>query len=158
MGPGGMTVGYTTYMVGTLLGLLSLGHVSDHLGHARTLRVATVLALAGLPISGIAPVLPVLAIGRFAIGLATGIASTSTSAGLVAVSPPERMRYASSVGALMTIIGVGLGPLAGGLAVSVRVPLPHVLTHGRHITERRRQEGHIGSWQTVLRERGSPDG
>jgi MFS family permease len=130
MGPGGVTVAYTTYMVGTLLALLFLGHLSEHVGYIRTLLIATALALAGLVVSGLAPNLLLLSVGRFAIGLAAGIASTSATAGLVAVSPPDRMTHASSIGALMTILGLGLGPLAGGfIAQTLAFPLqlPYVV-------------------------------
>ncbi|WP_321960576.1 MFS transporter [Paraburkholderia sp. J7] len=124
IGPSGVTVAYTMYMAGTLLALLFLGHLSDHIGHIRTLRVATILALAGLLVSAFAPDLAILSIGRFMIGVAAGIASTSATAGLVAVTPPERMTFASSIGALMTIIGLGAGPLAGGfIAQSLPFPL-----------------------------------
>jgi MFS family permease len=129
IGPGGITVAYTTYMVGTLLALLFLGHLSEHIGYIRALRTATVLALVGLVISGVAPNLSILSIGRFAIGLAAGIASTSATAGLVAVSPPERMTHASSIGALMTILGLGVGPLAGG-AIAQAFAFPLQLPYG----------------------------
>ncbi len=129
IGPSGITIAYTTYMAGTLLALLFLGHLSDHIGHIRTLRVATILALAGLAVSGFAPNLLVLSIGRFTIGVAAGIASTSATSGLVSVSPPDRMTHASSIGSLMTIVGLGLGPLAGGVIAQI-LPLPLQLPYG----------------------------
>ncbi|MGU7774278.1 MFS transporter [Burkholderia sp. MR1-5-21] len=129
IGPSGITIAYTTYMAGTLLALLFLGHLSDHIGHIRTLRAATMLALAGLVVSGFAPNLLVLSIGRFTIGLAAGIAATSATSGLVAVSPPDRMTHASSIGSLMTIAGLGLGPLAGGFIAQI-LPFPLQLPYG----------------------------
>ncbi|BDB30250.1 MULTISPECIES: MFS transporter [Cupriavidus] len=129
IGPGGVTIAYTAYMVGTLLALLFLGHLSDHLGHIRTLRVAATLALAGLVLSGVAPDLLILSIGRFTIGVAAGIASTSATAGLVAASPPNRLRQASSIGSLMTIVGLGLGPLVGGF-IAQDLPFPLHLPYG----------------------------
>lgn len=129
IGPGGVTIAYTAYMVGTLLALLFLSHLSDHLGHIRALRVATSLALAGVLISGIASDLIVLSVGRFTIGVAAGIASTSATAGLVAVSPPSRLKQASSIGALMTIVGLGLGPLIGGF-IAQELPFPLHMPYG----------------------------
>ncbi|WP_322048363.1 MFS transporter [Paraburkholderia sp. J67] len=123
MGPGGVSVAYTTYMAGTLLALLFLGHLSDHFGHIRTLIWATSLAIAGLALCGVAPGLAALAVGRLAIGVAAGIASTAATAGLVAVSTPQRITHASSIGALMTIVGLGLGPLVAGV-VAQFLPAP----------------------------------
>ncbi len=121
---GGVTIVYSRYMGGALVALLLLGHLSDHVGFVHALSIAVALLLAGLIISAAAHSLPVLAIGRFAIGIAAGIASSAATAGLVALEPAWEVKRAALVGSIMNIVGLGLGPFAGGVVAQI---LPHPL-------------------------------
>ncbi|MFM0280368.1 MFS transporter [Paraburkholderia sediminicola] len=120
----GVTIVYSSYMAGALVALLLLGHLSDHVGFVHALRIAVALLLAGLVISAVAHALPVLAIGRFAIGIAAGTASSAATAGLVALEPAWKVKRAALVGSIMNIAGLGLGPVAGGVVAQI---LPHPL-------------------------------
>lgn len=121
---GGVTIVYSSYMGGALVALLLLGHLSDHIGFVHALRIAVTLLLAGLVTSAAAHSLPVLAIGRFAIGIAAGIASSAATAGLVALEPAWEVKRAALVGSIMNIVGLGFGPFAGGVVAQI---LPHPL-------------------------------
>jgi MFS family permease len=112
----GITIAYSAYMAGALLALLSLARLSEHVGFVHALRVAILLLLVGLLISSDAHALPVLAAGRFAIGLAAGMASSAATAGLAALEPHGQVRRAPLVGSVMTVAGFGLGPFAAGAA------------------------------------------
>jgi MFS family permease len=124
MASGGVTIVYSSYMGGALIALLLQGHLSDHVGFVHALRIAVVLLLAGLLTSAVAHSLAVLAIGRFAIGIAAGIASSAATAGLVALEPEWEVKRAALVGSIMNIAGLGLGPFAGGVVAQIS---PHPL-------------------------------
>jgi MFS family permease len=121
---GGVTVVYSSYMAGALLALLLLSHLSDHVGFVRTLRISVLLLIAGLGASAAAHSLQLLALGRFAIGVSAGIASSAATAGLIALEPPGKVKRAQLVGSIMNIVGLGFGPFAGGVVAQV---LPHPL-------------------------------
>jgi MFS family permease len=120
----GITIVYSSYMAGALLALLLLSHLSDHVGFVHALRIALLLLLSGLVTSAVAHSLPVLALGRFAIGVAAGIASSAATAGLVVLEPSRRAKRAPLVGSIMNIVGLGLGPFIGGIVAQA---LPHPL-------------------------------
>ncbi|MFL9908884.1 MFS transporter [Paraburkholderia sp. RL17-337-BIB-A] len=120
----GVTVVYSSYMGGALLALLLLAHMSDHVGFIHALRIAVLLLLAGLATSAAAHSLPILALGRFGIGVAAGIASSAATAGLVALEPAGKTPRATLVGSIVNIVGLGFGPFAGGVVAQM---LPHPL-------------------------------
>ncbi|WP_167760197.1 MFS transporter [Paraburkholderia pallida] len=120
---GGVTIVYSSYMAGALLALLVLSHLSDHVGFVHALRISVLLLIAGLLASAAAHSLPVLALGRFAIGIAAGIASSAATAGLIALEPAGQVKRAQLVGSIMNIVGLGLGPFAGGVVAQL-LPRP----------------------------------
>jgi MFS family permease len=120
----GITIVYSSYMGGALLALLLLGHLSDHVGFVHTLKIAVLLLLAGLATSAFAGSIAVLAVGRLAIGVAAGIASSAATAGLLALEPAGKVKRAPLVGSIMNIVGLGFGPFAGGVVAQM---LPHPL-------------------------------
>ncbi len=119
----GITIAYAAYMAGALLALLTLGHLSDVLGFIRSLRIALLLALVGLSISAVADSLRCWRWAALAIGIAAGITSTAATSGLIALEPGGPTRRAPLVGSMMTIIGLGLGPLVAGI-VAQAFPRP----------------------------------
>lgn len=120
---GGITIVYSSYMAGALLALLVLSHLSDHVGFVHALRISVLLLIAGLLASAAAHSLAVLALGRFAIGIAAGIASSAATAGLIALEPAGQIKRAQLVGSIMNIVGLGLGPFAGGVVAQL-LPRP----------------------------------
>lgn len=114
-----ITLIFVAYMVAVLCAFLFLGRLSDRFGPLTVLRAALVLILAGMGLSAAAAYAPAglaeLFAGRAVIGIASGLITASATAGLIEVAPAAAKGHASLVGSITSIVGFGLGPLAGGL-------------------------------------------
>src|SRR5690606_38959244 len=83
---------YVLYMGGALCGLLFLGRLPDRLGFRPMLRLGLILVLAGTFLTLIAWDLVSLCIGRFVVGVASSLLTTSSTLGLARlVSPPPQV-------------------------------------------------------------------
>lgn len=128
LAPSGITIAYTAYMAGALLALTSLGRLSDHYGAVRVLRAAGLLMVAALAVSAVAPNLFVLSVSRFFIGLTAGTTIPAATIGLILLEPDRPRRSAPFVASLTQMVGLGSGPLLGGV-IAQTLPSPLLLPY-----------------------------
>ncbi|MBP6600088.1 MAG: MFS transporter, partial [Giesbergeria sp.] len=84
--PSHITGIYVAYMLGALASLLFLGRLSDRFGFLPVLRSGLMLVTAGVLLSALAWNVPSFVISRVAIGIASGMITTSASMGLTQLS------------------------------------------------------------------------
>lgn len=113
--PSHITYIFVAYMFGCLATLLFLGRSSNSFGFLRTLQIGIVFVILGLALSSIASSALWLALGRFIIGIASGLISTSAMLGLITTIPDSHKQNAPQLSSIITVIGFGLGPFIGGL-------------------------------------------
>ncbi|WP_252152440.1 MFS transporter [Acinetobacter terrae] len=113
--PSHITYIFVAYMFGCLATLLFLGRTSNSFGFLRTLQIGIVFVILGLALSSIASNALWLALGRFIIGIASGLISTSAMLGLITTIPDSHKQNAPQLSSIITVIGFGLGPFIGGL-------------------------------------------
>ncbi len=106
---------YVMYMGGALCSLLFLGRLPDTLGFRPVMKKGLALAFAGTFISMIAWNVASLNTGRFVVGIASGMITTSATAGLSALAGPGQMRRVAILTSFLIAFGFGLGPLLGGI-------------------------------------------
>ena len=106
---------YVIYMMGALLGLLFLGRMPDRVGFRPMMQCGLMLVLLGTFICMIAWDMTSLSIGRFIVGIASSMMTTSSTLGLSKVSPSGNMRRVAMMTGFLLAFGFGLGPLLGGL-------------------------------------------
>lgn len=111
--PAGMQQTITLYVLGLALGQLVYGPLSDTLGRRPSLLVGLMLYLAGSVVALCAPTLEWLVGARLlqAVGGAAGI--TLGRAIVRDTSSPERVTADLAMLNLLTMVGPGLGPIAG---------------------------------------------
>ncbi len=119
---------YVIYMVGALCGLLFFGSLPDRVGFRPMMQCGVVLALLGTIISMIAWDMTTLSIGRFVVGLASSMLTTSATLGLAKVSPSGNMQRVAMMTGFLMAFGFGLGPLVGGI-IGQWAPAPLVVTY-----------------------------
>src|SRR5690606_24079127 len=95
--------------------LLFLGRLPDTLGFRPVMKSGLALAFAGTFISMIAWNVASLNIGRFIVGVASGMITTSATAGLSALAAPGERRRIAMLTSFLIAFGFGLGPLLGGI-------------------------------------------
>lgn len=113
--PSHITYLFVAYMFGCLATLLFLGRTSNSIGYLKTLQIGMFLIIVGLIFSSLAPSPIWLGIGRFIIGIASGLISTSATLGLIYTIPESHKQNAAQLCSIITVIGFGLGPFIGGL-------------------------------------------
>lgn len=119
---------YVIYMGGALCSLLFLGRLPDKIGFKRMLLWGLALALTGSILTLISRRMVSLSIGRFIVGLASGMITTSGSLGLTVLAHKNsRHRIGMLIGVLIAA-GFGVGPLLGGI-IGEWVPDPLVTAH-----------------------------
>lgn len=119
---------YTVYMGGALCSLLFLGRLPDRAGFKAVMQAGLVLTLIGTLISMLAWNMSSLIVGRFIVGVASSMMTTSATMGMTALSRPGHVqRVAMMIGFLMAF-GFGLGPLVGGV-MGQWAPWPLVTTY-----------------------------
>ena len=112
--PSQITYIFIAYMFGCMTTLLFLGRSSNSFGFIRTLQMGLFFAVIGLIFSVFASNTSLLGFGRFIIGIASGLISTSAMLGLILTIPGSHKQYAAQLCSIITVIGFGLGPLIGG--------------------------------------------
>ena len=112
--PSDITYIFVAYMFGCMTTLLFLGRTSNSIGYIRTLQTGLFIAILGLIFSVFAYNTLVLGIGRFIIGIASGLISTSAMLGLLYTIPDTHKQNAAQISSIITVIGFGLGPFIGG--------------------------------------------
>lgn len=119
---------YVIYMAGALCGLLFLGRLPDRLGFRPMLRLGLILALLGTLITLAAWDLVSLCAGRFVVGIASSLLTTSATLGLARLVPAHRKPRLAMITSIVMVFGFGLGPLVGGL-FGQWVPHPLITTY-----------------------------
>lgn len=112
--PSDITYIFVAYMFGCMTTLLFLGRTSNTIGYIRTLQIGLFIAVLGLILSVFAQQAVVLGVGRFIIGIASGLISTSAMMGLMYTIPESHQQHAAQISSIVTVIGFGLGPFIGG--------------------------------------------
>ncbi|MFW2015101.1 MFS transporter [Acinetobacter bereziniae] len=112
--PSQITYIFVAYMFGCLTTLLFLGRMSNSFGFIRTLQIGLLFAIIGLSLSVFASNSYYLGLGRFIIGIASGLISTSAMLGLIYTIPDSHKQSAAQLSSIITVIGFGLGPFIGG--------------------------------------------
>ena len=114
-----LTLIFSTYAFALLAALLVFGSLSDYRGRRETLVLALVLELAAMLVFRNAGSAAWRFAARAVQGVATGIATSTLSAGMVDVQP-ERGAMLNSIAPLF---GMGVGALGAG-ALAAFVPAP----------------------------------
>ncbi len=112
--PSHITYIFVAYMFGCLTTLLFLGRTSNSFGFIRTLQIGLFFAVIGLTISVFAVNTYYLGFGRFIIGIASGLISTSAMLGLIYTIPDSHKQSAAQFSSIITVLGFELGPFIGG--------------------------------------------
>src|SRR5690606_28645537 len=84
---------YVVYMGGALLGLLFLGRLPDRVGFRPMMQWGLALALTGTFISMIAWNMASLNVGRFIVGVASSMLTTSSTVGMSRLSRHGNMQH-----------------------------------------------------------------
>jgi MFS family permease len=122
--PSDISLIYVIYMGGALCGLLFLGRLPDRIGFLRVMQAGLLLILAGTLMCLLADSLWLLNSGRFLVGIASTLLTTSSTKGLSALAPPGNAQRVAMLTGFLMAFGFGLGPLTGGIFGQwVRYPL-----------------------------------
>lgn len=113
--PSELTYIYALYMVGVLFALLFFGRLSDSLGRYAVVCLALALITGGLIMSGMASNINILLLARAIIGFANGLLTTAGTLALADAHPRQDRRMASIATSTAIALGVGMGPMLGGL-------------------------------------------
>jgi MFS family permease len=119
---------YIVYMLGALGGLLFMGRLSDTLGFRPVMLTGLLLGWGGTLVTMLAWNLPILNIGRFAVGLSSSLIVTSASVGLVHISREGASQRISMITSFLLAFGFGLGPITGGI-IGQWLPNPLMTTY-----------------------------
>ncbi|MDS1139414.1 MFS transporter [Pusillimonas sp. SM2304] len=119
---------YVVYMGGALFGLLFLGRLPDRVGFRPMMQCGLALALIGTAISLIAWNMASLNIGRFIVGVASSMLTTSSTVGLSKLSRRGNTQHVAMMTGFLMAFGFGLGPLVGGV-FGQWAPAPLVSTY-----------------------------
>lgn len=119
---------YAVYMGGALCGLLFLGRLPDRVGFRPMMQWGLALALLGTFTSMMAWNMGSLIAGRFIVGIASSMLTTSATLGLSGMAPPGQVQRTAMVTGFLMAFGFGLGPLLGGI-MGQWAPHPLVSTY-----------------------------
>jgi predicted MFS family arabinose efflux permease len=127
-----VTVVFATYAVGVLAALLLLGHLSDEVGRRPVLLAGLALAAISSVIFLVVNALGPLLIGRLVSGLSAGIFTGTATATLVDFAPEGASGRGTLIAAMVTVVGLGTGPLLAGLLAQF-VPDPLRVPYAVHL-------------------------
>jgi MFS family permease len=119
---------YVVYMGGALSALLFFGRLPDVLGFKVTLAWALGAIWVGTLVSMLAWNTVSLSVGRFIVGAASSMITTSASLGFLHVAPPEKRIRMAMLSSILMAFGFGVGPLVGGI-LGQWAPWPLVTTY-----------------------------
>ncbi len=127
------TVIYAVYAAGVLAALLGFGQLSDVAGRRRTLLIGIGVSAVSAAVFLTGPGLAALLVGRILSGLSAGLVTTTATVALVEVVGPSRRQVAALTASVMSMAGLGAGPMLSGVlaAHADRPPwLPFVVDLG----------------------------
>ncbi|MFF1634123.1 MFS transporter [Leifsonia sp. NPDC058248] len=115
-----VTVAFAITVVGTVVGLVFFGHLSDRFGRRPIIVPALAVGVGVAVVMMVWPAYPGLLVGRFLTGLAVGlVASTATTylSDLYRAARPSNAlsRFPSTVASIALLGGLSLGPLVSGV-------------------------------------------
>jgi MFS family permease len=109
-----VTVIFSVYVVGVVIGLLGLGGLSDAIGR----RPVLLAAIAASAVSDLAYLqantLSAIFVARLISGLATGLVAGTATAAMVDIAPPHLRGTASTTAVVANAGGLASGPVLGG--------------------------------------------
>lgn len=112
-----LSLSVVAYFAGTILALVSLGRLTNHLGRKpvslATLVIMAVGCLVLIHVDGLA----LLALGRFIMGVGVGLASSSLTSYVVDAAPTSPGWLASVASSQSSQVGLTLGSLVSGVIV-----------------------------------------
>jgi MFS family permease len=114
-GPLGVTVVFAAYVIGTLVSLVTLGDLSDHIGRRKVLAIGVACAAVSTVFFLIATGIGMLIAARIISGLAAGFVTGTATAALAELQPRGDPRAAAVVASGSNQAGLGVGPLVAGL-------------------------------------------
>src|SRR5262249_25702731 len=114
-GPLGVTVVFAAFVVGTVLVLLTLGDLSDHIGRRKVLAIAVASAAVATALFLVATGAGLLITARIVGGLAAGFVTGTAAAALAELQPRGDRRAAAVAASGSNMTGLGAGPLAAGI-------------------------------------------
>ncbi|MER6395310.1 MFS transporter [Kitasatospora sp. NPDC001603] len=108
-----VTVTFAVYAAGVVVGLLTLGRLSDRIGRRPVMAGALLLAAVAAGLFEAASALPWLLVARVVSGLAAALVTGAATAALLDLAPPERRLRAQTLA-----LAANMGGLAGGTLLS----------------------------------------
>jgi SP family galactose:H+ symporter-like MFS transporter len=103
----------STALAGAAIGALAAGNLSDQLGRKSVILVVAVIFFVGGIMSGLAPDLAILMVGRVLVGIGIGVASMLTPLYLAEIAAPAQRGLVVSLSQLMITVGILVSYLAG---------------------------------------------
>ncbi|WP_057638894.1 MFS transporter [Stenotrophomonas ginsengisoli] len=113
--PSDISLLYVIYMGGALAGLLFLGRLPDRTSFLRVMQAGLLLILLGTVMCLLANNLWWLGSGRFLVGIASTLLTTSATKGLALLAPAGSAQRVAMLTGFLMALGFGLGPLTGGI-------------------------------------------
>ncbi|MDN5571423.1 MAG: MFS transporter [Propionibacteriaceae bacterium] len=112
-----ISVSVVAYFLGTIVALLCLGRIANHIGR-RPAALATLLIVAAgaAVLIGVDGVVPLVA-GRLLMGVGAGLASSALTTYIVDAAPTRPAWLASVVSSQASMVGLTAGSLAAGALV-----------------------------------------
>lgn len=126
-GPLTTTLIFAVYALGTVVALLFLASLSDHVGRRPMLLVALGAAVISTLLFLAARDVLVLLVARFVFGLSTGVFTATATAALAEFAGPGRSRLASLVATVANVGGLGLGALLAGVLAQTTADPTHLI-------------------------------
>jgi MFS family permease len=113
----GIAMAIVTYSLGTMVGLLVLGRLSNHLGRRATGVLSLALLLLGCLLLLNVHDIGILLAARLLMGVGTGLASSSLTSYIVDAAPEEPRWLASVASSQGPMLGLTIGAIASGAMV-----------------------------------------
>ena len=121
------TLIFAVYALGTVVALLFLASLSDHVGRRPMLLIALGAAVLSTVLFVSAGSVAMLLVARFVFGLSTGVFTATATATLAELSGSDRSRLAATIATAANAGGLGLGALAAGVLAQTTSDPTHVV-------------------------------